>query len=84
MKRPNIILIITDQQRYDTIAALGYPHLNTPHTDRLVNEGVALHNATSRLRLVGLRGPAFSPVIFLTIRELSKTMRSGLALGFRI
>ncbi|MGK0238788.1 MAG: arylsulfatase [Candidatus Pelagisphaera sp.] len=41
MKRPNIILIITDQQRYDTIAALGYPHLNTPHTDRLVNEGVA-------------------------------------------
>lgn len=40
-KRPNIILIITDQQRYDTIAALGYPHLNTPHTDRLVKEGVA-------------------------------------------
>lgn len=40
-KRPNIILIITDQQRYDTIAALGFPHLNTPHTDRLVKEGVA-------------------------------------------
>lgn len=38
--RPNIIFIITDQQRYDTIAALGYPHVHTPHLDRLVREGV--------------------------------------------
>jgi arylsulfatase A-like enzyme len=39
--RPNIIFIITDQQRYDTIAALGYPHVETPHLDRLVHEGVS-------------------------------------------
>ncbi len=39
--RPNIIFIITDQQRYDTIASLGYPHVDTPHLDRLVNEGIA-------------------------------------------
>jgi hypothetical protein len=32
-------LIITDQQRYDTIAALGYPHAVTPNLDRLVREG---------------------------------------------
>lgn len=38
--RPNIIFIITDQQRFDTIAALGYPHLKTPHLDRLVREGI--------------------------------------------
>ena len=38
---PNIILIMTDQQRYDTIAALGYPHMHTPHLDRLAREGVA-------------------------------------------
>jgi hypothetical protein len=31
-------LIITDQQRYDTIAALGYPHAVTPNLDRLVRE----------------------------------------------
>ena len=37
---PNIIFIITDQQRYDTIAALGYPHVETPNLDRLVGEGV--------------------------------------------
>ncbi|MDC0279170.1 sulfatase-like hydrolase/transferase [bacterium] len=38
--RPNIIFIITDQQRFDTIAALGHPHMDTPHLDRLVREGV--------------------------------------------
>ncbi len=42
--RPNIILIITDQQRYDTIAALGFPHMDTPNLDRLVREGVSFAN----------------------------------------
>ena len=39
--RPNIIFIITDQQRFDTIAALGFPHVDTPNLDRLVHEGVS-------------------------------------------
>jgi arylsulfatase A-like enzyme len=43
--RPNIILIITDQQRYDTIRALGFPHMDTPHLDRLVHEGVTFTNS---------------------------------------
>ena len=38
-ERPNIIFIITDQQRYDTIAALGFPYVDTPNLDRLVHEG---------------------------------------------
>lgn len=38
--RPNIVFIITDQQRYDTIAAAGFDHMITPHLDRLVREGV--------------------------------------------
>jgi arylsulfatase A-like enzyme len=42
--RPNIIFIITDQQRYDTIAALGFPYVDTPHLDRLAREGVAFTN----------------------------------------
>ena len=41
---PNIILIITDQQRFDTINALGFPYMDTPHIDRLVNEGVSFDN----------------------------------------
>lgn len=43
-QKPNIILIMTDQQRYDTINALGYPHMETPILDRLVNEGVHFSN----------------------------------------
>lgn len=43
-QRPNIILIITDQQRYDTINALGFPYMDTPNLDRLVNEGVSFDN----------------------------------------
>ena len=41
MKQPNIIWFCTDQQRYDTIGALGNPYLHTPNLDRLVREGVA-------------------------------------------
>ena len=41
MSRPNIILIITDQQSYDTIRALGFPHVDTPHIDALVRDGVS-------------------------------------------
>jgi arylsulfatase len=40
-ERPNIILIITDQQRYDTIAELGFPFMDTPNLDKLVREGVS-------------------------------------------
>jgi arylsulfatase len=42
--RPNIILIITDQQRYDSIQALGFPYMTTPHLDRLCAEGAILTN----------------------------------------
>jgi arylsulfatase len=43
-ERPDIIFIITDQQRYDTIAALGGGHVDTPNLDRLVRRGVSFSN----------------------------------------
>ena len=42
--RPHIVFIITDQQRFDTIRALGFPYMDTPNLDRLVNEGVTFTN----------------------------------------
>lgn len=42
---PNILFVMTDQQRFDTIAALGAAHVRTPNLDRLVARGVALTNA---------------------------------------
>ena len=43
-QQPNIIFVITDQQRFDTINALGFPHVDTPNMDRLVREGVTFTN----------------------------------------
>lgn len=43
--RPNILLIFTDDQRADTIAALGNRHIQTPHLDRLVRRGLAFRQA---------------------------------------
>ena len=43
--RPNILWICTDQQRYDTIGALGNPYVSTPNIDRLVGEGVTFTHA---------------------------------------
>ncbi|MCC6858784.1 MAG: sulfatase-like hydrolase/transferase [Bryobacterales bacterium] len=44
-ERPNILLFCTDQQRFDTLGALGNPHIRTPNLDRLVSQGVAFTNA---------------------------------------
>lgn len=44
-QRPNILWYCTDQQRYDTIGALGNPHVRTPNLDRLVRSGVAFTHA---------------------------------------
>jgi len=43
--RPNILLIFTDQQRFDTIGALGNPFVRTPNLDRLASEGTAFTSA---------------------------------------
>ena len=43
--RPNVLLITTDQQRFDTIAALGNPCIDTPHLDWLVDEGITFTRA---------------------------------------
>ena len=45
MTRPNILWLCTDQQRWDTIQALGNPHIRTPNIDRLAREGVAFTHA---------------------------------------
>ncbi len=46
-QRPNILHILVDQQRADTISALGNPFIKTPNIDKLVQSGVAFTNAYS-------------------------------------
>src|ERR1700721_79918 len=49
--QPNVLFIMTDQQRFDTIAALGNSEIYTPNLDRLVHRGVSFTNAYSQCPL---------------------------------
>ena len=42
LAKPNVLFFFTDDQRFDTIAALGNPDIITPNLDRLVARGTAL------------------------------------------
>lgn len=45
MSSPNILLIHSDQHRYDCLGANGHPFLKTPNLDRLAGEGVDFSHA---------------------------------------
>jgi arylsulfatase A-like enzyme len=43
--RPNILLLVSDDQRWDTLGCMGHPVIRTPHLDRLARDGVLFRNA---------------------------------------
>ena len=52
--RPNIIFILTDDQRYDEIAAVGnFPWLKTPNLDKMLEESIHFENAFVTTSLCG-------------------------------
>jgi N-acetylglucosamine-6-sulfatase len=40
-----VILVLTDDHRFDAMGFMGHPFLDTPHMDRMAREGVHLTNA---------------------------------------
>ena len=48
--RPNVLLIVSDDQRWDTIAALGNPQIKTPNLDALVKRGFVFRNPNEKGR----------------------------------
>jgi len=44
-KRPNIIFLMSDDQRWDLMGCMGNPVIKTPNMDRLAAEGVLFENA---------------------------------------
>ncbi len=44
-RQPHVVFLFADDQRADTIAALGNPHIKTPHLDELVKSGLVFRNA---------------------------------------
>ena len=51
--RPNIVFLMTDDQRYDQMGCAGHPFLKTPNLDRLASEGVRFLNAYVVVSLCG-------------------------------
>jgi arylsulfatase A-like enzyme len=44
-ERPNVVVILTDDQRADALGCAGHPYLKTPHIDRLAAEGTLFTHA---------------------------------------
>jgi Sulfatase len=44
-KKPNVIFVFSDDQRYDSLSMNGDPIVQTPHLDQLASEGVFFEQA---------------------------------------
>ncbi len=44
-QRPNILFILTDDQRYDALGVMGNPYIETPNIDSLAAKGIVFNNA---------------------------------------
>lgn len=45
MQQPNILFVFADDQRFDTVQALGHPEILTPNLDRLAGRGTVFTHA---------------------------------------
>ena len=74
-KRPNVIVLYTDDQRGDTIAALGNPHIQTPNLDALVKRGFTFRQAYCQ--------GGYSGAVCLPARQMLLRGRSWLRPDFK-
>src|SRR5687768_3496950 len=44
-KRPNVLVILTDDQRWDAMSCANHPFFKTPNLDKLASEGARFANA---------------------------------------
>lgn len=76
-ERPNVLFLLTDDQRHDTVGAFGNETIRTPHLDRLAAKGTAFRNAY----IMGGSSPAVcspSRACLLTGRTLWNIENKGL------
>ena len=76
MDKPNIVFIFTDDQRFDTLSALGNTEIDTPNLDRLVSKGTIF---THSHIMGGTAGAVCMPsrAMMLTGRTLFSLERQG-------
>lgn len=76
MSKPNILFFFADDQRFDTIGALGNNEINTPNLDRLVENGTTYTHASI---MGGTSGAICMPsrAMLMTSRTLFHLDRQG-------
>ena len=66
--KPNVLFLFTDDQRADTIHALGNELIQTPNIDRLVRGGISFNNAYCQ--------GGYSPAVCLPSRQSTLSGRT--------
>ncbi len=75
-RQPNVLFLFADDQRFDTIRALGNPHIQTPNLDALVAKGTVF----SRAYIMGSHSGAVcvpSRAMLLTGKSLFRLQDKG-------
>ncbi|MHC1705730.1 MAG: sulfatase-like hydrolase/transferase [Tenuifilaceae bacterium] len=75
-KKPNLLFIITDQQRFDALSIAGNRILQTPNLDRLAKQGVWFKNAYTQC---AVSGPARATILTGCTVENHGILNNGLA-----
>ncbi|MBM4041502.1 MAG: hypothetical protein FJ290_23620 [Planctomycetes bacterium] len=78
-RKPNVLFLFTDDQREDTIGALGNPHVKTPNLDALARSGVVFRNAYC---MGGFSGAVCLPSRMMMLRGRSWFSVRNLPPGF--
>ena len=49
-RKPNFLVVLIDDLRFDELGICGHPYMKTPHIDRIGHEGAMFTQACRRLQ----------------------------------
>ncbi len=77
--RPNFVIVLTDDQRYDTLGCTGNEAVPTPHLDRLAREGTLF---TRSYVMLALCSPSRASILTGMAAHRTKIGKNGPIRGF--
>ena len=76
VRRPNIVVVLVDDMRWDEFGAAGHNYLKTPNIDRIAKEGANFINAFATTPLCSPSRASFLPVNILIPTASSTTQHA--------
>jgi N-acetylglucosamine-6-sulfatase len=74
--KPNFLVILIDDLRYDEYGAGGHPYMKTPHIDRIAHEGALFEGCARSPRTESAGRSSFGRILTLGGRQAtSGTLR---------